>query len=78
MKRYIFILIFLVLLFGNVLNGKKLKKSGLYFEFFYGQSFIDPADLNLYSSYNNEYYNYYYNYYGNNYNNAYIYNRLIP
>lgn len=59
-----------MLLTASILSGEAVKKSEVYFEFFYGYSFISPSDLNLNSVYNNRYFNYYYNLYRDNYNNV--------
>ena len=56
MKRYFIIITILMLLTASILSGEAVKKSAVYFEFFYGYSFISPSDLNLNAVYNNRYF----------------------
>ena len=69
-KCFILFIVFVIISVGT-LTGEKTKNNHLYLEVFFGQSFISPEDLNLFSAYQKEYYEYYYNYYRVNYNHSY-------
>ncbi len=70
MKHYnLYVIGLLTLLLFGPLQGEI--KKGLHADFYWGQSFINPSDLNSYSTFQTGLYDYYYDYYNGYYNDAY-------